>query len=151
MPISGYTDKNTHCTEDVMLMRARLHLVTGKRRLREGKISLGLVTIYDALYSAMQWYIGCPEYAGKLVVKPADNLKEDNNLFTILFRSGVITSGFDYRTFSKLVEAALYKNMTDFNYSGILTDIESIMTQLGALPFDESELTPYDADEPQDY
>jgi hypothetical protein len=36
-----------------LLQRARLHLRGGKRRLRQGKISAGIVTLYDALEGAM--------------------------------------------------------------------------------------------------
>jgi hypothetical protein len=140
MPFLGHTENNKPCAEEVLFVRARLHKHTGTRRLREGKISLGIVTLYCALNSAMQWYVACPEHARKLLVKSNDNLNDDNILFDILRRSGVITSGFDYSAFSELVDEALFKNVSEFNYSGILTDIESVMTQLGILPFDESEL-----------
>lgn len=140
MPSLGHTENNKPCAEEELFVRARLHKHTGTRRLREGKISLGIVTLYCALNSAMQWYVACPEHAKKLLVKSTDNLNDDNMLFELLRRSGVITSGFDYSAFSELVDEALYKNVSEFNYSSMLTDIESVMTQLGILPFDESEL-----------
>jgi len=151
MPFLGYTDNRTPCAEEVMLLRSRLHICAGSRRLREGKISLGIVTLYCALNSAMQWYVACPENTRKLRTISTDNLKDDNILFDILRRSGVITSGFDYSAFSDLVDEALYKNVSDFDYSGILTDIESVMTQLGVIPFEESELPPDDPGIFQDY
>jgi hypothetical protein len=140
MLLSGHTENNKPCAEEVLFVRARLHKHTGTLRLREGKISLGIVTLYCALNSAMQWYVACPEHAKKLFVKSTDNLNDDNILFEILSRSGVITSGFDYSGFSELVDDALYKNMSEFNYSSILTNVESVMNQLGILPFDESGL-----------
>jgi len=142
MPFSGYTEKNNHCKDEVMFMRARLHMLTGRRRLHEGKISLGIITLYDALYSAMQWYAACPEHAGRLIMIPDDNVNNDSSLFDILSRSAVITSEFDYIAFSGLVDAALYKDMSEFDYSGILADVESVMTQLGAMPPDDSRLVP---------
>ena len=42
------------------LQRARLHLRGGKRRLRQGKISAGIVTLYDALEGAMLSYAESP-------------------------------------------------------------------------------------------
>jgi hypothetical protein len=140
MPFLGQTDNNVSCAEEVMFMRARLHILTGRRRLREGKISLGIVTLYDSLYSAMQWYFACPDHRDKLITISSDNLNDDSVLFNILVRSGIITSEFDYAAFSEFVDAALYKNMSDFNYSCILMDIESLMTQLGVIPIDDREL-----------
>jgi len=140
MPFSGHTDNNKPVADEVMFMRARLHIRTGRQRLSDGKISLGIVTLYDALYSAMQWYVTSPEHSSELTALSPANLNDDNILFDILNRSGVITPGFDYSAFSELVDSALYKNMSDFNYSGILTEIESVMSQLGVMPFEESVL-----------
>lgn len=141
MPYLGHKDNNTPCTEEMMCMRARNHILTGRRRLHEGKISLGIVTLYDALYSAMQWYVACPDHREKLITISSDNLNDDVVLFDILVRSGIITSEFDYKAFSNLVETALYKDMSNFSFSGILKSTESVMTQLGVLPFVESEVS----------
>ncbi|MBI5666074.1 MAG: hypothetical protein HZC49_13450 [Nitrospirae bacterium] len=143
MPYLGHTDNKTPCTEDVMCVRARLHIHTGRRRLREGKISLGIVTLYDALYSAMQWYVACHDHRDKLITISSDNLNDESVLFDILVRSGIITYNFDYSTFSELVDSALYKDMSDYDYSGILKDIESIIAQLIVVPLDA-----HDTDDP---
>ena len=89
------------------LMRAKLHIRGGKRRLRQGKISYGIVTLYDALISAMQWYITSPERRKALQIKDGEDMKDDRTIFKILIRSGVIEGDFDYEKFNGLVETAL--------------------------------------------
>jgi len=150
MPQFGHTENNTLNAERAIFMRARLHICTGRRRLREGKISLGIVTLYDALNSALQWYVACPEHRKKLRTITTDNFIDDNIVFDILVRSGVIAPEFDYGAFNELVETALYKNMSTFNYADMLAGIESVMTQLGVMPFDEDELHPDDTGISQD-
>jgi hypothetical protein len=150
MPHFGHTDNNTLDAERAMFMRARLHIQAGRQRLLEGKISLGIVTLYDALNSALQWYVACPEHRKKLHSMTTDNFNDDNIIFDILIRSGVITDEFDYGTFNKLVETALYKNMSTFHYADMLAGIESVMTQLGVMPFDDDELHPDDTAMSQD-
>jgi len=122
------------------LMRAKLHIRGGKRRLRQGKISYGIVTLYDALISAMQWYITSPERRKALQIKDGEDMKDDRTIFKILIRSGVIEGDFDYEKFNGLVETALEKEMSDYNFNETLKGIESVMTQLGVMPFEESKL-----------
>jgi len=121
-------------------MRARLHIRGGRRRLRQGKISAGILTLYDALSAAMEWYIASPERRNKLQVREGENLNDDRTVFNVLTRSGILDKKFDYEAFDKLVEKASYKDMPDYDYGEILKGIESLMSQLGVMPFDEREL-----------
>ena len=124
------------------LQRARLHIRGGRRRLRQGKIEAGIVTLYDALLAAMEWYFASPERKKGLIIRDSDNLKDEKIQFEILVRSGVLDTTFDYAEFDELVKRVLYDMMTssDYEYEEMLKKFESVMTRLGVMPFDEKEL-----------
>ena len=126
-------------------MRARLHIRGGKTRLREGRISLGILTLYDALNTAMQWYISSPDNRKKLRANENDNLKQDDVVAGLLSRAGIFRQ-LDYNELNRLVDDALKKDMSSFDYSGLLERIDAVMTQLGVMPFDEADLPPDDTD-----
>ncbi len=126
------------------LQRAKLHIRGGRRRLRQGKISLGIITLSDAVVSAFQWYVASPERREKLLIQDNESLKDDAVIYNILRRSGTLDNALDYDDFNTLVEEALKHEMPDYDYTGILNKIESLMTQLGVMPFDESKLPPED-------
>ncbi len=144
MPHFGLIDGDAHDAVQQLFLRARLHIRGGKRRLRQGKISLGILTIYDALNTALQWYISIPEHRRDLKIQERDNLKDDENVFDILVRSGVIDRRAMYNELNKLVDMALNKDMSSYDYTEMLNDIEAVMTQLEVMPFDESILPPED-------
>lgn len=112
--------------------------------MRQGKVTAGLLTLYDALLSAMDWYVASPERRDTLQIKDYEALRDDKVLFELLTRSGVIKTSFDYEGFKSLV----YGPRPDFDYTDILKGFESVMTQLGVMPFDENELPPEDPDTP---
>jgi hypothetical protein len=143
LPHFGLIDESLG-PEEYALQRARLHIRGGKRRLRQGKISAGIVTLYDAAVFAFDWYIASPARRSKLQIAKGEDLNDDNTVCEILKRSGVIDSSFDYKLFNKLVEKSLEQDMTDYDYREILDNFESLMTRLGVMPFDENELPPED-------
>lgn len=132
--------------EEAALMRAKLHIRGGKRRLSQGKISAGIVTLYDALTYAMQWYLASPERRRNLAFKEGENIKDDRSAADILTRSGVLDEGFDYGEIDTFVERVLDEEdeMTGYDYTEFLEKVESAMTRLGVMPFDESSLPPED-------
>lgn len=144
MPHAGLMDESVLGPEAGPLMRAKLHIRGGKRRLRQGKISAGIVTLYDALSAAMEWYFASPERKSRLILRQDDNLKDDGNRYEILTRSGVLDGTFDYGALDKLIERIVYQDSIDYDYEKITKGIESVMTQLGVMPFDEKELPPED-------
>ena len=144
MPHFGLMDENALGPEAGPLQRARLHIRGGKRRLRQGKISIGLITLYDAVVSALQWYVASPERRKPLFIEERDDLRDDKTVFAILKRSGVIDGTFDYDKFTTLIDASLEREMSGYDYSDMLKSVESLMTQLGVMPFDENELPPED-------
>ncbi|HEY6012248.1 MAG TPA: hypothetical protein VIX18_12355, partial [Nitrospirota bacterium] len=126
------------------LQRARLHIRGGRRRLRQGKISAGIVTLYDALEGAMRYYIAGPGGNRALPVRQGENLNREKDLYAVLVRSGVLDGTFDFIEFDRLVEKALREEMPGYDYRPLLSGIESVMTQLGVMPFDEAALPPED-------
>ncbi|MEN8261967.1 MAG: hypothetical protein ABFR82_00710 [Nitrospirota bacterium] len=144
MPHFGLMDEAALGPVEGPLMRAKLHIRGGKRRLRQGKISYGIITLYDALGSAMQWYVASPERIKNLGIDEDDNMNDDKTTFNILLRSGVVDGSFDYEAFDRLVENALYDSMSGFDYKEMLESYEAVMTQLGVMPFDENKLPPED-------
>jgi len=141
MPHAGLMVERQMGDEEGPLLRAKLHIRSGKRRLRQGKIAAGIVTLYDALAGAMEWYFASPERMSALIIKDHDNLKDEKNLYKILVRSGVLDGEFDFEEFvDKLVDRATYDEMLDYDYTEMLKGIEHVMTQIGIMPFDEKEL-----------
>jgi hypothetical protein len=126
------------------LQRARLHIRGGKRRLNQGKISAGIVTLYDALEAAMRSYVDDPEKRGGLDIREGEDLSKEAILYQVLVRSGVLDGKLDFYAFDRLTEKALSEDIHVFDYRELLAGIESVMTQLGVMPFDESSLPPED-------
>jgi hypothetical protein len=144
MPHFGLMDEKKLGPVEGPLQRARLHIRGGKRRLHQGKISAGIVTLYDALEGAMWFYIGEPGRLAKLGIGKDEDVNDDKVLYAALVRAGVIDGTFDFEAFDRLTERALREEMTGYDYMELLAGIESVMTQLGVMPFDEAFLPPED-------
>lgn len=144
MPHFGLMDSDALGPVEAPLMRARLHMRAGKRRLKQGKISAGIVTLYDALISAMDWYVAVPERKERLNLKKDENLHHEQTRVHVLQRSGIIGQSFDFESLERIVEKALEsdqpEHMKDFDYHDIQKEIEFILHQLGVMPFDENSL-----------
>ncbi len=126
------------------LQRARLHLRGGKRRLRQGKVSAGIVTLYDALEGAMLSYAESPETGPRLAFRPGERRYDSKVLYAVLVRSGVLDGSFDFEAFDQLTEKALQQELDGYDTRELLAGVESVMMQLGVLPFDEASLPPED-------
>lgn len=140
MPHFGLMNEKTMNPIEGLIMRARLHIRGGKRRLRQGKIAAGIVTLYDALDAAMEAYVADEARKKCLTIKANENLNDERTLFTILVRSGVLEENFDFDGFDRLVEQALHEEIPDYDYRELISGLEAIMQQLGVMPFDESTL-----------
>ena len=144
MPHFGLMNEKDLGPVEGPFLRARLHIRGGKRRLREGKISAGIVTLYDALEGAMRSFAADPKRSTRLEVRKGEDLNRDGTLYAVLVRSGVLDGAFDFIAFDRLVEKALAEEMPGYDYTGLLAGVESVMTQLGVMPFDEASLPPED-------
>jgi hypothetical protein len=144
MPHAGLMDEKGLGPREGPFQRARLHIRGGRRRLRQGKIAAGIVTLYDAVLAAMDWYIASSEGRRGLVFKDGEDYKNEKVLYAVLVRSGVLDGKFDFEAFDRLTERALDEEMPGYDYRDLLAGVESVMTQLGVMPFDESLLPPED-------
>lgn len=144
MPHFGLMDERALGPIEGPFQRARLHIRGGKRRLRQEKISAGIVTLYDALLAAMESYVNSPEHKGRLVIKQGDDLRDEKTVYAILVRSGVLDGAFDFERFERLMERALNEEMPGYDYHDVLQGIERVMYQLGVMPFDDADLPPED-------
>jgi uncharacterized protein YjhX (UPF0386 family) len=144
MPHFGLMNEDALGPVQGPLQRAMLHIRGGRRRLRQGKISAGIVTFYDALSSAMQWYLALPARRSKLVLVRGEDLLDDRTAYAVLVRSGVLDGRFDFAAFDRLTEHALLNEMSGYDYRAVLKGVEAVMEQLGVMPFDEEDLPPED-------
>jgi hypothetical protein len=144
MPHFGLMDEEKLGPAEGPFLRARLHIRGGKRRLRQGKIAAGIVTLYDALEGAMQAYIADPARKAHLKIGKGENLNDDKALYAVLVSSRVLDGAFNFEAFDRVTERALREEMTGYDYRELLLGIESVMTQLGVMPFDEASLPPED-------
>ena len=92
----------------------------------------------------MQSCAASPEQRTRFIVKADEDIKDDRVLYAVLVRSGVLDGNFDFVAFDRLTEKALDEEMPGYDYRVLLADIESVMTQLGVMPFDETQLPPED-------
>jgi len=144
MPHFGLMDEEALGPVRGPLQRARLHIRGGRRRLREGKISAGIVTLYDALEGAMRSYIADPVRLATLAVGKDEDLNNEKALYAALVRAGVIEGTFDFEAFDRLTDRALHEELPGYDCRELLSGIEAVMTQLGVMPFDEALLPPED-------
>lgn len=142
MPHFGLMDETKMTQSDAALLRAKLHLRSGRDRLRQGKLSLGIVTLYDALVSAMRWYILSVERRRDLKLGDIDYLKTDEDIYSVFVRSGIFDHCFDFDRFEALTSAAPEQELSDVNPEDIIQQVERLMTRLGVMPFDEKSLPP---------
>lgn len=144
MPHAGLMNEQALGPVEGPLQRAKLHIRSGKRRLRQGKISAGIATLYDALSAAMQWYIAAPERRRMLRIDGGENLNDDRTVYAVLMRSGALDGKFDFDAFDRLLERALGEDLKAYDYGELLAGFESLMARLGVMPFHEEGLPPED-------
>ena len=89
MPHFGLMDEYKMEPHEAALMRARLHIRSGMRRLRQGKLREGLLTLYDSLYSGMRFYILSPENKDRFDGAEGIQRTEEMALYELLRSAGV--------------------------------------------------------------
>ena len=142
MPHFGLMEERSLGPVDGPLQRARLHLRGGKRRLRQGKISAGIVTLYDAMVAAMEYYVAANRQ--RMPLSPDENPHSDKVMFRVLVRAGVLDRQFDFEAFDRLMERALHEDLSGYDYGGLVERIDAVMFRLGVMPFSEESLPPED-------
>jgi hypothetical protein len=139
MPHAGLMDEEALGPEEAALQRSRLHVRGGRRRLRQGKISGGLAALHDALTSGMDWFFASAGRRSRVAISAAE-ARSDLGRYDALVRSGVLDGSFDFRAFDRVIDRTLVEEVADADHGTILRGIETALTQLGVLPFDESVL-----------
>lgn len=143
-PHFGLMDETGMSREEALLMRAKLHWRGGMRRVRENKIPAGLATLYDALLSAMRWYI-LLNLRGDLGDEPEEKLENERFVFSLLRKAGIFGSSMDIHRLEEIVDRALLGEEVDReDQEQVLAQFGEILTRIGVLPFDEVELPPED-------
>ena len=141
MPHAGLMNELELGPEAGPLLRARLHIRSGRRRLRQGKTAAGIVTLADALSAALEWYVSSPERRSRItgwLETPGPH--DDRAVYAMLVRAGVLDGTFEYAAFNSLTEYALDHELRGFDHGPVLAGIEAVMTRLGVMPFDEADL-----------
>jgi hypothetical protein len=142
VPHAGLIDFSQIGPERFALLRARLHIRAAKRRLRQGKVAAGIVTLFDALEFALEWHT-FPPRVDKLVLGSREMIRS-RKVFEALNRAGVLDGSFDFDHFDTLLERALCEEMPGYDCLDLFAGVERVMTQLGVMPFDENALPPED-------
>lgn len=143
MPHAGLMDEEALGPEKGLLMRARLHIRGGKRRLRQEKIADGIAALYDAFVSAVRWY-AVSDRRPALKLLPGEDPQNDADLYRGLVRSGVLDGSFDFDELDRLLDTALGGEIPVFDRHAFLKGMDSVMIGLGVMPFDETKLPPED-------
>lgn len=129
--------------EEILLMRARLHLRSGRRRLYEGKLPSAIVTLYDAVYSAMQWAALTSDWWPEYRVNGRDELLADElRLYDLLVQKEILPESLQFQDLRRLADLAVQDELPGLDRRDVLNRVEALLTALGVLPFDENKLPP---------
>jgi len=138
MPHYGLMDTTKMTEVEAALMRARLHLRGGKRRLQKGLTTPGIAALYDSVLFGMRYYIARHNRCASFVENT--DLWDAVGLFHALTRAGVFDDPLTFNRFSLIVERALWQESFSFDADATLAEVEMILTKLGVMPFNESAL-----------
>lgn len=142
MPHFGHMDESRMSPEDAELMRARLHVRAGHRRLRQGKVGTGISVMYDAFLAALRWYAASPVRLAELGLSEGDGYDYERRIYDALVRIGLTEGGPDFGSFEELSARALEKDTAGIDYKSTIDQLEYFLTRIGVMPFDESALPP---------
>lgn len=146
MPHAGLmSTKDSFDSAEGALLRARLHLRGARRRLKQGKVAAGIITLYDALIFGLRSYCIVPEHRNQIDPGESLDLIEERVMIKALRKGGIIDSAFDLEEFEELVDRAARDEMADYDYRPLLMTFESLMTRIEVMPFDEASLPQEDS------
>jgi hypothetical protein len=148
MPHYGLVDATKMTEADAALLRSRLHLRGGKRRLQKGLTAAGIVALYDSILFGMRYYIAKHQHCASFVENT--DLWDAASLFQALVRAGVFDDAINFNRFSLNVERALWQESLSLDADSLLVEVETMLTKLGVMPFNESVL-PGEAPSVQEY
>ncbi len=145
MPHFGLMDENKMSHGDAALLRAKLHVRCGRRRLFEGKLPEAVTTLYDAIHSAMRWYaITTAEVHAEIHKRGEAVFEDDAQLQRLLVEQGAWDEALNFSELEMLVNAALDHNVPELDPQLFMNRVDAVLVKLGVMPFDEAELPPED-------
>ncbi|MBU0967417.1 MAG: hypothetical protein KKA54_13670 [Proteobacteria bacterium] len=142
-PHFGLMDETKMSKVDALLLRCKLHWRCGVRRMRDNKAGTGLATLYDALLSAMRWYI-LTYLHQELGDNGEEKLENERFVFSLLRRAGILDKSFDLKFIEETVDRALMEEDISSEQARVITQLEQFLTRIGVLPFDGAQLPPED-------
>ncbi len=138
MPYPDSINESKATEANAALLRARLHLQSGKRRLQKGLNVAGIAALYDSVLFGMHYYTarhkGCESFIESI------DLWDATGLFHALTRAGVFEDGLMFNRFSLTVEQALWQKSFSFDVNTTVVEVEFMLRKLGVMPSDESAL-----------
>jgi len=140
MPHFGLMDELAMSSEAAALLRARLHLRGGRRRLHQAKYAAGVAALYDALCSGMKWYVMLAKEPSLAHLKTDIDLRPDRELFNALVEAGILDNAKAFEGLDSLLDQLLKGLAPAFEQQRVMTLIEHWLAQLGIMPFDEDAL-----------
>lgn len=140
MPHFGHMDPDLK-PDEAALLRSRLHLRCGRRRIREQKTADGIATLYDALLSGIRWLAMTNKSIEKEWMLPTNEVSDDSYLIGII-KNTAPEIGPDIEILKELTAQVLADRKPDYDADDLLRLIDRVMTRLGVLPFDENSLPP---------
>lgn len=144
MPHFGLMDASKMNDADAALLRARLHLRGGRRRIRQGNNAAALAALYDALIHAIRWYLLVPSHQKHFGIQSIDQVRDERAAFLLLSRAHILDDITEFDRLTALVEKTIDDPAFKFDAAAELANIESMLMRLGVLPFDEKNLPPED-------
>ena len=147
LPHAGLIEPSMPRDEEALL-RAKLHVRGGRKRLSKGDNADAVAALYDAFISAMWRFVVSPDLWKELVIHGTDDLSDDLTLFHVMKRSGAITSSFDeddFMKFATMLDQALDGQAVSFDNAAFLKKYEAVMKELGVLPIKQGELPERDS------
>ncbi len=140
-PHFGLMDPAQLSRAEANLMRSRLHWRGGRRRLRQQKTAVGLVTLYDALLCGLRWYL-LAHPAGPF---PTDTeLENEGYLFSQARQRGLVDDESAPDWIRQVAERALAGECEGLDQERFMAGLEEVLGRCEVLPFAESDLPPED-------
>lgn len=90
----------------------------------------------------MEWYVADENRGSSLKIYPGEDLGNEKVLSLYWRGLSLLDGSFDFEGFDRLTEKALHEELPGYNYAVWLEGVESVMTQLKIMPFDEEDLPP---------
>ena len=144
MPHFGLMESEEMKPDEAALLRARLHIRGGMRRLKQGKVSAGIAALHDALIHGMQWFLSAKHPELLYTNSEADyDLTDDMTLLQFIQKTDSFAHYSykeDFKYLLDILYQALDNKINGFDQPRYIQIIEKFMYQLGVEPFSYEDL-----------